>query len=216
MSSAVNAQLRVHRLFPATTARRLLAPFSRIARPAWRVTDRATRSAGPWRDGQHARSSASARDRPAGRTMIPDSAPALFRRNLSGMRRSVVDYGLARRATLASVFAGRTTVTDVCDAHPYLLRAAKFHGEPTNAACPICRKAKLTHVTYVYGDELGRYEGRVKQGPELAEMATEYAEFRVYVVEVCQSCSWNHLASSYVLGTGEQPARRSRRARAGE
>ena len=35
-------------------------------------------------------------------------------------------------------------------------------------------------------------------------MATEYAEFQVYVVEVCQSCAWNHLASSYVLGTGEQ------------
>src|SRR5215469_4103548 len=41
------------------------------------------------------------------------SARARFRRNLSGMRRSVVDYGLARRATLASVFSGRTTVTDV-------------------------------------------------------------------------------------------------------
>jgi Family of unknown function (DUF5318) len=132
------------------------------------------------------------------------------------MRRSVVDYGLARRATLASVFSGRTTVTDVCDAHPYLLRAAKFHGEPTDRACPICRNTKLTHVTYVYGDELGRYEGRVKQGPELAEMAAEYAEFQVYVVEVCQSCAWNHLASSYVLGTGEPQTRRSRRARAGD
>jgi Family of unknown function (DUF5318) len=144
------------------------------------------------------------------------SAWAPFRRNLSGMRRSVVDYGLARRATLASVFAGRTTVTDVCDAHPYLLRAAKFHGEPTDVKCPICRKVKLTHVTYVYGDELGRYEGRVKQGPELDEMAAEYAEFQVYVVEVCQSCAWNHLASSYVLGTGEPSTRRGRRARAGE
>ena len=122
-----------------------------------------------------------------------------------------MDYGLARRATLASVFSGRTTMTDVCDAHPYLLRAAKFHGEPTDKACPICRNAKLTHVTYVYGDELGRYEGRVKQAPELAEMAAEYAEFRVYVVEVCQSCAWNHLASSYVLGTGEPRTRRGRR-----
>ena len=56
----------------------------------------------------------------------------------------------------------------------------------------------------------------MKQGPELAEMASEYGEFRVYVVEVCQSCAWNHLASSYVLGTGEPRARRSRRARAGE
>jgi hypothetical protein len=147
---------------------------------------------------------------------IRDSACAPFRRNLSGMRRSVVDYGLARRAALAAVLAGRSTVTDVCDAHPYLLRAAKFHGEPTDKACPICRKARLTHVTYVYGDELGRYEGRVKQSPELDEMAAEYAEFQVYVVEVCQSCAWNHLATSYVLGTGESPTRRSRRARAGE
>src|SRR5580693_4422547 len=95
-------------------------------------------------------------------------------------RRSVVDYGLARRATLASVFSGRTTVTDVCDAHPYLLRAAKFHGEPTAARCPICRKTTLTHVTYVDGDERGQYEGRVKKTRERAEMAAEYCEFRVY------------------------------------
>ena len=128
-------------------------------------------------------------------------------------RRAAVDYALARRATLTSLLSGHTTVADVCDAHPYLLRAAKFHGEPTEVVCPICRRAKLTHVTYVYGDELGQYEGRVKRGPELAEMAREYGEFRVYVVEVCQSCAWNHLASSYVLGTGEPPPRRGRRAR---
>mgnify|MGYP003908300661 FL=1 len=145
----------------------------------------------------------------------PGSAHARFRRTLANMtsRRSVVDYGLARRATLASVRSGRTTIADVCDAHPYLLRAAKFHGEPTEDGCPICRKAKLTHVTYVYGDELGQYEGRVKQARELAEMAAEYGEFRVYVVEVCQSCGWNHLATSYVLGTGEPAVRRRRRAR---
>jgi hypothetical protein len=147
-----------------------------------------------------------------------DSALSLSRRTLWGMatRRSVVDYGLARRATLASVHAGHTTVADVCDAHPYLLRAAKFHGEPTETRCPICRKTNLTHVTYVYGDELGQYAGRVKRGPELTEMAAEYGEFRVYVVEVCQSCGWNHLATSYVLGTGEPPARRGRRARSGQ
>ena len=105
-----------------------------------------------------------------------------FRRNLSGMRRSVVDYGLARRATLASVHSGRTTITDVCDAHPYLLRAAKYHGEPTSEPCPICRKANVTHVTYVYGDELGQYAGRVKKTPELIEISssaldTELASF---------------------------------------
>jgi hypothetical protein len=138
-----------------------------------------------------------------------------FRRTLRDMaaRRSVVDYALARRATLASVRSGHTTVSDVCDAQPYLLRAAKFHGEPTEVRCPICRKTNVTHVTYVYGDELGQYAGRVKRTPELTEMAAEYGEFRVYVVEVCQSCGWNHLATSYVLGTGEPPARRGRRAR---
>src|SRR5487761_1337727 len=154
---------------------------------------------------------------PASPNMITDRARLRPRlgRTLANMtsRRSVVDYGLARRATLASGFSGRTTVTDVCDAHPYLLRAAKFHGEPTDERCPICRKTKLTHVTYVYGDELGQYAGRVKKTAELMEMAAEYGEFRVDVVEVCQSCGWNHLATSYVLGTGEPPASRGRRVR---
>lgn len=130
-------------------------------------------------------------------------------------RRSVVNYGLARRATLASLRTGHTTLADVCDANPYLLRAAKFHGEETGKPCPVCDKSHLTHVTYVYGDELGQYAGRVKNGKELDEMASEYGEFRVYVVEVCQSCAWNHLATSYVLGTGESSARRGRRTRSG-
>src|SRR5438552_16304795 len=69
--------------------------------------------------------------------------------------RSVIDYSLTRRATLAALFGGRTTTTDVCDAHPYLLRAAKFHGEPTDDPCPVCHKDPLTHVTYTYGDALG-------------------------------------------------------------
>lgn len=128
-------------------------------------------------------------------------------------RRSVVDYGLARRATLASLRTGHTTLADVCDANPYLLRAARFHGEETAKPCPICDKSHLTHVIYVYGDELGQYAGRVKKGKELDDMAAEYGEFRVYVVEVCQGCAWNHLATSYVLGTGEPPARRGRQAR---
>jgi uncharacterized protein DUF5318 len=121
-------------------------------------------------------------------------------------QRLVVDYGLARRAVLAELRSGHVTVADVCDAHPYLLRAAKYHGEPTGKTCPVCRKERLTHVTYVYGDELGRYAGRVKATDELVEMAREYGEFRVYVVEVCQSCAWNHLTVSYVLGHGHEPA----------
>ncbi|GLW64614.1 hypothetical protein Arub01_28580 [Actinomadura rubrobrunea] len=119
--------------------------------------------------------------------------------------RLVVDYGLAKRAALAELRSGRLARDDACDAHPYLLRAAKYHGEPTDKRCPVCRRERLTHVTYVYGDELGRYAGRVKATCELADMAREYGEFRVYVVEVCQGCAWNHLTVSYVLGHGGEP-----------
>lgn len=128
-------------------------------------------------------------------------------------RRSVIDYSLQRRATLRALFGGDVmSMTEVCDADPYLLRAAKFHGEPTTRDCPICRREKLTHVTYVFGDELGQYSGRIKRTPELEEMAREHGEFRVYVVEVCRGCAWNHLTTSYVLGDGvpRRPPRRRR------
>lgn len=118
--------------------------------------------------------------------------------------RLVVDYALAKRAALAGLRSGSLTRDDACDAHPYLLRAARYHGEPAGERCPVCGHEPLTHVTYVYGDELGRHAGRVKATAELAELEREYGEFRVYVVEVCQSCAWNHLAMSYVLGHGEQ------------
>jgi hypothetical protein len=125
--------------------------------------------------------------------------------------RSFIDYSLARRATLAALFGGRVTSTDVCDAHPYLLRAAKFHGEPTEEQCPVCRREVLTPVTYTYGDALGQYSGRIKATRELAEMEHEVSEFTVYVVEVCQNCSWNHLRESYVLGHGKLAAGAGRR-----
>jgi hypothetical protein len=129
-------------------------------------------------------------------------------------QRSFVDYALARRATLAALFRGGASMTDVCDADPYLLRAARFHGEPTTTTCPVCRKHKLAHVTYVFGDELGAYSGRIKATKELEPMAHQYGEFRVYVVEVCQGCAWNHLITSFVLGDGvpRTPVRRRRAA----
>ena len=118
-------------------------------------------------------------------------------------QRSVVDYGLARRATLESLLGGGpTTPDDACDAHPYLRRAGRFHGEPTGRECPVCRREPVVEVSYVYGEQLGTYEGRVKSRAELAEMAREHGEFRVYVVEVCLGCGWNHLVQSFVLGDG--------------
>jgi hypothetical protein len=131
--------------------------------------------------------------------------------------RSVIDYSLARRATLAGLFTGKVSALEACDAHPYLLRAAKYHGEPTDRSCPVCKVHPLSQVTYVYGDELGESSGRVRPTREIDRLEEVYAELAVYVVEVCKSCSWNHLITSYVVGTGErQPVRRARRRAAEE
>jgi hypothetical protein len=139
-------------------------------------------------------------------------------RRLSGVRtqRQVVDYALQRRALLAGVYAGRVGVMEVCDATPYLLRAAKFHGEPSSVSCPVCRKEPLTLVSWVYGDELKHAAGSARTLDELNRMATLFEEFSVYVVEVCRTCSWNHLVQSYVLGTSGVGSRRSRRRTAAE
>jgi hypothetical protein len=128
--------------------------------------------------------------------------------------RSVIDYALARRATLADLFAGRVSSSDVCDAHPYLRRAAKYHGERTKKRCPVCRgKDPLIHVTYTYGDELGESSGRVRATKDLPALASRYSELRVYVVEVCPPCGWNHLITSYVIGTAEPRAKKQTRRR---
>ena len=51
-------------------------------------------------------------------------------------RRDVVEHALQRRAVLRDVYAGRATTTDVCDASPYLGRAAKAYGVQTDRGCP--------------------------------------------------------------------------------
>ncbi len=116
--------------------------------------------------------------------------------------RSVVDHGLQRRAALLRLFNGGALSSDLCDADPYLLKAARFHGEPAGHACPACRDAGLVTVTYVYGDELGPYSGRIRATDELPAMAFQFGAFSVYVVEVCQRCHWNFLLTTYVLGDG--------------
>ncbi|MBV8542263.1 MAG: DUF5318 domain-containing protein [Pseudonocardiales bacterium] len=123
--------------------------------------------------------------------------------------RQVVDYALQRRALLAEVYAGRVSLTDVCDATSYLLQAAKFHGEPSSVTCPVCRKESLTLVSWVYGDELKHVAGSARTADELNRLATLYEEFSVHVVEVCRTCSWNHLVQSYVLGTSGVGNRRT-------
>lgn len=115
-------------------------------------------------------------------------------------QRQVVDYSLQKRALLRDVHNGRVGTLEVCDASPYLKNAARFHGEPTDDRCPICRRDNLTLVHYIYGDELKQSAGQARKLAELPVLAMTLREFQVFVVEVCQSCAWNHLIEQYLLG----------------
>jgi len=118
------------------------------------------------------------------------------------MQRQVVDYSLRKRALLRDVYAGRVGTYEVCDASPYLRSAAKYHGEPTDQRCPVCRRENLTHVHYIYGDELKGSAGQARARAELPALATSVREIQVYVVEVCRGCGWNHLVEQFLLGRG--------------
>jgi Family of unknown function (DUF5318) len=112
----------------------------------------------------------------------------------------LVDYTLAKRATLSELRGGRLSRHDVCDAHPELLRAARNLGEWSPSPCPVCEEASLVHVTYVFGDALHQRSGRVWPRDGLADLHRSVDEVACYVVEVCTACYWNHLAQCYLLG----------------
>jgi hypothetical protein len=114
-------------------------------------------------------------------------------------QRAYIDYTLDKRATLLALYRG---IGNACDADPYLLLAAKFHGLKVERPCPVCKQNSLVELRYTFGDQLGQFSGRIKSMDELADMEKEFGEFRVYIVEVCRECSWNHLCVSFVLGDG--------------
>jgi hypothetical protein len=115
-------------------------------------------------------------------------------------QREIVDYALKRRALLREVYSGRVGTYEVCDASPYLLSAARFHGEPTDERCPVCRREHLTHVHYIYGEELRNSAGQARREADLPVLAMTFREVQVYVVEVCRGCGWNHLVEQYLIG----------------
>src|SRR4051812_6811690 len=124
-----------------------------------------------------------------GRVGTPKRTYAFRMRERVWSQRAVVDYALQRRALLANVRRGMAFTSDLCDADPYLLRAAEHHGIAADRPCPLCRSTQLVELSYVYGDELGPFQGRIRAPRELELMAREHGEFRVYVVEVCSRCS---------------------------
>lgn len=127
-------------------------------------------------------------------------------------QRDFVSYALQRRSTLEALRRPSRLLarSDTQDADAMLIRAAMHHGERSDAGCPLCPSKHMVNLHYVFGEQLGQYSGRIKGTRELEEMAHEYGEFKVVVVEVCTSCRWNHMIESYVLGDGvkRRPPRR--------
>src|SRR5262245_31013662 len=134
-------------------------------------------------------------------------------------QRQVVDYSLQKRALLRDLYSGRVGTYEVCDASPYLMSAARFHGEATEERCPVCRRENLSHVHYIYGDELRHSAGQARSRVELPVLAMSVREIQVYVVEVCRGCGWNHLIEQFLLGRAaldDDDAARAGRRRARE
>src|SRR5215470_7830689 len=77
-----------------------------------------------------------------------------------GTVRRHTDYALARRAVLRDLRSGRLSRLEVCDAHPELLRAARYVGERAPHDCPVCSGRAVSYVSYVYGDGLRAANGR--------------------------------------------------------
>lgn len=107
-----------------------------------------------------------------------------------------VDYRLARNSVIRNFRNGRLSQLDVCDAHPELMRAARGVGDTTSEICPICEEASVVLVTYVFGSGLGPSGHNVTSRIEVDRLAKRSPELTCYVVEVCPSCKWNHLARS--------------------
>jgi Family of unknown function (DUF5318) len=110
-----------------------------------------------------------------------------------------VDYRLVRNSVVSEYHKGRLSRLDVCDAHPDLLRAAANLGEETAEDCPICEEDKLRLVSYVFGSRLPPSGTCVTSPRELARLSRQGKDLACYVVEVCPSCAWNHLARRFAL-----------------
>jgi hypothetical protein len=125
-------------------------------------------------------------------------------RGVSGNGPGTVDYRLARQAVLSEYRKQRLARHEVCDAHPELVRAARELGEATSIDCPVCEEARVVLVSYVFGPRLPSFGRCITTKDELAKLSRRGGDLTCYVVEVCPSCSWNHLARVFPVGRGRR------------
>lgn len=126
--------------------------------------------------------------------------PAAIRGAGGGGLGGAVDYRLLRQSVIAEYRKKRLARHEVCDAHPELVRAAREVGEETRIDCPICEEDKVVLVTYVFGRGLPPFGRCITSRAELAKLDRRRDELAAYVVEVCRTCSWNHLARVLPVG----------------
>lgn len=117
-----------------------------------------------------------------------------------------IDYRLARASVLADYRRGVLDLSEVCDAHPELVRAAREVGRSVQGDCPICKRARLVQVTYVFGPRLPNHGRCITLRGELTRLAKRPGTHVAFVVEVCQVCSWNHLVRRSTLERPGEPA----------
>jgi uncharacterized protein DUF5318 len=110
----------------------------------------------------------------------------------------IVDYTLAKRALLRDFRCGLLSRLEICDAHPELLRAARYLGAEASVPCPVCQGRELRLLAYVFADGLRRDNGRAFALREGLELAATQQGGACYVVEVCTGCNWNHLSEAFM------------------
>jgi len=126
------------------------------------------------------------------------SGPRRVARGGASPDMGVVDYTLAKRALLREFKGGLRSRLEICDAHPELLRAARYLGAPAIRPCPVCAKDELRLLAYVYADGMNRDSGRAYQVDEGLALAASHPGGVCYVVEVCTDCCWNHLSEAFL------------------
>src|SRR3546814_6786461 len=113
----------------------------------------------------------------------------------------VSNYRQALMGVVAEYRKGGLARHECCDAHPELKRADAAASEPTAMECPICEEDNIVLVTYAFGDRLPASGRCITAKGELTKLTKGRKRLACYVVEVCPSCSWNHLARTFLLGT---------------
>ena len=101
----------------------------------------------------------------------------------------VIDYTLAKRALIRDFQVGLLSKLEICDAHPELLRAARYLGEDATQPCPVCQRHELRLLAYVFAEGLKRDSGRAFDVQEGLDLAEKQCGGACYVVNLSTSCS---------------------------